>query len=404
MIPGLLPLAPNTVGFLAAAGSLILLAWSPWRRWFLQALVTASLLVAATWLRPLDAVALFAFLAVPYMAAAAFWGRKDAAIEPITIAVLAWQVALFLIVKRYAWFDVLGYLDYPVSMIGVSYIMFRQIHLIVNAPFLGHLPFGMTHYLGFMLSPWTLIAGPIQQYDAFCNGLEHIGRPENADLLKDFHRIVNGLIKAFVFAPLFLEPSKVTLLTQPDADWIDFFVVLYGYPVYLYLNFSGYVDVVIGSARLAGFTTLPENFNRPYLARNPADFWTRWHISFGIWVRHYVFTPLSLKLIQRTSARWEGLMMALAVMITFFLVGAWHGTTSNFIAFGLLQGGGVVTASSFGRWLKRRLGAERNKALENHQGVRWASVFVCFHFTCATFLTLNNSIDEIIGSLGVFLF
>ena len=342
MIPGLSALSPSAIGFLAVTGSLILLAWSPWRRWFLHAFVTASFLVALTWLEPLDAGALFVFLVVPYMAAAASWGRKDAANGLMAVVVLVWQVALFLVIKRYAWFDVLGALDHPVAVIGVSYIMFRQIHLIVDAPFLGHLPFGMLRYLGFMLSPWTLIAGPIQQYDSFCDGLEHIGRPENDDALKDLHRIVNGLIKAFVIAPLFLEPSKITLLAQPDADWFDFLVVLYGYPVYLYLNFSGYTDVVIGSARLAGFSTLPENFNRPYLARNPAEFWTRWHISFGTWIRHYVFNPLTLKLIHRAPARWEGLMMAIAVMITFYLVGAWHGTTSNFIAARGRRGDGLL--------------------------------------------------------------
>ena len=58
--------------------------------------------------------------------------------------------------------------------------------------------------------------------------------------------------------------------------------------MYLYFNFSGYTDVVIGSAGLLGFT-LPENFNRPYLARNVLDFWNRWHISLTHWIRDYVF-------------------------------------------------------------------------------------------------------------------
>jgi len=210
--------------------------------------------------------------------------------------------------------------------------------------------------------------------------------------------------KAFIIAPVFLEPSRVSTLGLPDATMQDFFIVLYGYPIYIYLNFSGYVDIVIGAARLAGFTTLPENFNRPYLARNPADFWTRWHISFGIWVRHYVFMPLSTQLVMRAPARWGGAMMAIAVLVTFYLVGAWHGTTSNYVVFGLLQGVGVIVSSAFAKELRRRYGNARCKQWGKLPTVRWASVFLCFHFICATLIVLNNSLQETVGSLGIFLF
>lgn len=403
MIPGLAAMTPGTVSFLALSGSLVLLAWSPWRARFLEGLTLAGLIMLATWLKPLDAVAVVIFLAGPYLAARVLWGRKDLGGGAVTWAVLIWQIVLFLVVKRYGGFDYLGDFGYPVSVIGASYILFRQIHLVVDAPYLAHLPFGVFRYLPYTISPWTLIAGPIQRYDGFCNGLEHIGRPENDAVLKASHRVVNGLIKAFIIAPVFLAPSTVTSLALPQADWIDFFIVLYGYPVYLYLNFSGYVDIVIGAARLCGFTTLPENFNRPYLARNPGEFWTRWHMSFGVWIRHYIFTPLSTFLVKRAPARLGGLMLVVTVLVTFYLVGLWHGPTWNFITFGLLQGTGVVISAGFGRWLKRRVGKESYAAIEANQKLRWLAVFLCFNFTCATFLFLNNSVEDIVGSLQVFL-
>jgi len=404
MIPGLDSLVPNSIGYLLFAAALVLLAWSPLRQWFVHGLSVAGLVVVLSWLSPPDVLALIVFMAIPYIAAVRVWGRKEMFGGSVAGLVLAWQIVLFLVVKRYAWFDILGVLDHPVSIIGVSYIMFRQIHLIVDAPFAGHLPFGIVRYIAFTLSPWTLIAGPIQRYDAFCKGIDDVRRPDTADVRKDSHRIVNGLIKAFVIAPVFLEPSRVATLALPDATVWDLLIVFYGYPVYLYLNFSGYVDIVIGAARLTGFTTLPENFNRPYLARNPADFWTRWHMSFGVWVRHYVFTPLSTRLVKHAPARWGGAMMALAVMITFYLVGAWHGTTSNFIVFGLLQGAGVVVSSAFGKALRRRLGGDKYKRLNAQPVIHWASVFLCFHFTCATFMVLNNSAEEITNALATFLF
>lgn len=396
-------MTPNSVSFLALNGCLVLLAWSPWRARFLEGLALAAILMLATWLKPFDALALSIFLIGPYLMTKSLWGRKDRGGGAFTRVVLIWQLFLFLIIKRYGGFDLLGGLGHPVAVIGVSYFLFRQIHLVVDAPYMAHISFNFLRYLTFILSPWTLIAGPIQRYDSFHSGLEQIGRPESDAVRKAGHRIVNGLLKAFVIAPVFLDPSAITNLEAPTADWIDFFIVLYGYPIYLFLNFSGYVDIVIGTACLCGFTTLPENFNRPYLARNPADFWTRWHMSFGVWVRHYVFTPLSAFLIKRAPARLDGLMMTITVLITFYLVGAWHGTTINFVIFGLLQGIGVVVSAGFGRWLKRLVGKEKYKSIESHQGLRWLAIVLCFNFTCATFLLLNNTVDEVVRSLQAFL-
>ena len=96
--------------------------------------------------------------------------------------------------------------------------------------------------------------------------------------------------------------------------------------------------------------------------------------------------------------------MALAVMVTFYLVGAWHGTTENFVVFGLLQGVGVVVSAAFGRSMRRRLGKAGMAQFESRPLVRWTSVFLCFHFTCATFMLLNNSIEEVVTALAAFLF
>jgi len=367
VIPGLGPIAPNGIAYLALASGLVLLAWSSRRDYFIHALALTGAVMAISWLGPGDLLAMLAFQVAPFVAIGRLWGKKQAAAGRMAVAVIALQIALFLVFKRYAWFDVLGTFDLPVTVVGISYILFRQIHLLIEAPYLGHLPFSLSRYLAFTLSPWTLIAGPIQRYDGFCAGLGEVGRPAADKALAALHRIASGLIKAFVLAPLLLPSADIGLLTRPTADWLDFAIVLYSYPAYLYLNFSGYVDVVIGIARVCGFTTLPENFDRPYLARNVRDFWTRWHISFGIWVRHFVFTPLSTALIRRAPANMAGLMMALTVMITFYLVGAWHGTTLNFVAFGLMQGAGVVVSASFERTLRRMLGKPGMKALDGNK-------------------------------------
>src|SRR6202044_372706 len=98
-------------------------------------------------------------------------------------------------------------------------------------------------------------------------------------------------------------------------------------------------DVVIAVARCFRIV-LPENFNRPFSAPNALNFWARWHISLSQWLKTYVYTPLLVGLMRRfPSPAAEPLFATIAFFVTFFLVGVWHGQTSEFIVFGFLQGG-----------------------------------------------------------------
>jgi D-alanyl-lipoteichoic acid acyltransferase DltB (MBOAT superfamily) len=161
--------------------------------------------------------------------------------------------------------------------------------------------------------------------------------------------------------------------------------------------------MVIAIARLCGVDTLPENFNRPYLARNVMDFWTRWHMSFGTWIRHYVFTPMSKHLMKAAPPAAHNLVLAVTVIVTFVIVGAWHGTTLNFIVFGLLHGGAIIVISAYGRVLKTLLDRKRRKAFETHPLVHAVSIVLCFHFVCATILLFPNSVGDLTAALDGFL-
>ncbi|MCP5367801.1 MAG: hypothetical protein H6907_02265 [Hyphomicrobiales bacterium] len=392
--------APNGIGFALLASGLILLAWSRFSRLFLPALGVASLVAAAAWSGPAELAALVLFLVPPYVAARAVWGHEGRQGTRLAMATIAWQVALFAVLRGYPFVDLLGWLGHPLAVVGLSYILFRQIHLILEAPFLGDLPLDPWRYLTFLLAFWTLLAGPIQRYPAFVEGLAAVGRPGNDAALAAGHRVVNGLIKAFLLAPVFLKSGDVRLLQAPGSDWLDFAVLFYSFPVYLYLNFSGYTDVMIGVARLCGVTTLPENFNRPYLARNVQDFWARWHMSFSSWIQHYLFNPLAKYLVGR-APRHGGAMTALAVMVTFLLLGAWHGTTANYLVFGLLHGVGVIAVALWGEFLKARLGRAGRKALLARTDVRVVATVVTFHYVCATLMVFNTPLDRLAIPLAI---
>lgn len=404
MIPALGPISVHHIGFAVVATGLILLAWSRWKTFFPAVFLAASLVIVATWLGPLDALALAVFLAAPYPAIACLWGRKDTNGFPLMAGVIVFLVILFVYLKRYDWIAQIPLFSHPIAIIGLSFMLFRVIHLVVEAPYLGHLPFGPGRYLGFVLAFWTLISGPIQRYDAFVHGMAAIGRPPDAEALRFAHRTVTGLIKAFLIAPLFLGASDLSLLRGPSADWLDFAVVFYAYPVYLYLNFSGYTDAMIGIAGLCGMTTMPENFNRPYLARNIQDFWGRWHMSFGTWIKHYLFTPLMKSLLSIPGGRTKDVAATVAaVVITFLVVGAWHGTSASFIVFGLLHGLAVLTAVAWGMLLVRLLGKKGRRQFENRPWVRVTAIFLCFHYVCATFALIPNDLGVLARTLRHFL-
>jgi D-alanyl-lipoteichoic acid acyltransferase DltB (MBOAT superfamily) len=119
-----------------------------------------------------------------------------------------------------------------------------------------------------------------------------------------------------------LEGTPGTLLL------INFFVQFF----YLYFNFSGYTDIVLGISKVFQVDLL-NNFNRPLFATSVSDYWRRWHISLTTWCNDYIFKRIILKRIK-----WGQWASVYAVIITFLIIGIWHGANWNFIILGLLQG------------------------------------------------------------------
>ena len=103
-----------------------------------------------------------------------------------------------------------------------------------------------------------------------------------------------------------------------------------GFGIQIYCDFSGYSDIAIGAALILGFK-LPVNFNKPYFATSPSDFWRRWHIALSSWLRDYLYIPLG-------GNRKSKPKLYLNLFITMFLGGLWHGASWNFVLWGALHG------------------------------------------------------------------
>lgn len=176
-----------------------------------------------------------------------------------------------------------------------------------------------------------LVAGPIVRAKDF---LPQINMPTrisveqwNAGMLMIFM----GLFKKIIIADLLAFLAVDAIFENPaQYSSVDLLFGLYAYTFQIYCDFSGYSDIAIGLALLLGFT-LPINFNRPYMAQSPSDFWRRWHISLSGWLRDYLYISLGGNKVSK-------ILTYRNLMITMLLGGLWHGAAYNFILWGTFHG------------------------------------------------------------------
>jgi alginate O-acetyltransferase complex protein AlgI len=125
--------------------------------------------------------------------------------------------------------------------------------------------------------------------------------------------------------------------------------IVLAYTMQLYFDFSGYTDMVLGVSMFFGIT-LPPNFNNPYLATSPAEFWKRWHISLSNWFNYYLFSPISRSLLRKWGTEKREQAQYVANLSTMALVGLWHGAGWNYILWGIYHG----ALLNLNAWWKRK--------------------------------------------------
>jgi alginate O-acetyltransferase complex protein AlgI len=286
-------------------------------------------------------------------------------------------VGIVVIVASYSWLK--KYTFIPSSWLlpsayftlGLSYIFFRILSLLVthsaqDSP----TPLRPIKYLIYLLNFTTLVSGPIQSYEAFAQD-QFAPKPLSLDAAiigLQLERIIRGFFKVTVLAMLLFAFQQDALRdlsspTTPAAVPFKVFILIVIYPFFLYANFSGYIDIVIGLARLMR-VVLPENFNRPFSAASFIEFWTRWHITLSQWLKAHVYNPLLIALMRKASSvSLEPMIGVFCFFVTFFLVGLWHGRTSEFLAFGLLLGGGMAVNKLWQIGMAKVMGRKRYRQL-----------------------------------------
>jgi alginate O-acetyltransferase complex protein AlgI len=252
----------------------------------------------------------------------------------------------------------------PAAWLGLSYLLFRLLHLLLEAR-KGQLPdLDRRGLIIYALFPAALIAGPIDRWPRFKSDLDRVGEPFRPEHVTDgVWRILIGAFKKFVIAD-YLAQLPIDLAAYPHSTPIPIlWLALYGYGLMLYFDFSGYTDMAIGAAQLIGFH-LPENFDRPYLKTNLARFWQAWHITLSSWARDYVFFPLARTLRSRVARFPANAAALLCHLTTMIVIGVWHGFAWTFVAWGVWHGLGLFAVKVWGDFTRPR----------HLRGTRWTPI------------------------------
>ena len=321
-------------------------------------------------------------------------------------------IFVYIWLKKYTFLPESIFLHSPYFTLGLSYILFRVLHLLIetgDGDEKQHI--GLGAYLLYTLNFTTLVSGPIQRYDDFARdqfaSQPIVLGPRTIGL--QLERIVRGFFKVNVLALLLhaVQEDALAQMSQPlplTHKMFSAFRMAVVYPFFLYANFSGYIDIVIALALLMR-VRLPENFDRPFSASSFLDFWSRWHITLSTWLKTYVYNPLLMALMRRISSiRLEPFLGVFCFFVTFFLVGIWHGRTSEFVLFGALQGGGISINKLWQLGLAQALGRKGYKALaKNPIYVAFGRglTFSWFAFTLFWFWANWKQIDKVFAALGI---
>lgn len=192
-----------------------------------------------------------------------------------------------------------------------------------------------------------LVAGPIERSTFLIPQLQ---RSRQIDWER-FRRGCLWLIQGYFYKSVVADsvaPYVDEIYAMPgDFSGPVLLLATFGFALQVFGDFAGYTLIARGCSCWLGID-LSVNFRRPYLARDPAEFWRRWHITLSDWFRNYLFTPLALFSARRFSPAWA---QAVPIWVTFVMIGIWHGAGWNFVLFGAYWGGWLV---AFERWRKWR--------------------------------------------------
>ena len=342
------------------------------------------------------------FLLLGYTAVRFVRGRGTAAL----VSSLTALTAVFVVLRGYGFDDTTLFRAVGANVIalaGVSFLFFKMVHVVVDVSSgtIPHVPFA--RYLNYCLNFTTVLMGPIQRFQDFATQWD--GRDATSPLAFEqavdaTNRVLRGFLKAFVLAPYLAPYALAPGLAIDSLSAGEALLRIYTFYIFLYLDFSGYCDIVIGIGSLMGIRP-PENFDFPFLARNVSAYWLRVHRSLTQWLTDYIFTPsYTWTLRARGLARHGFLALAACLLLTMLVAGVWHGTTANFAVFGIIHGVALVVMRGYDQAMTRWLGRARFHKLQESRLATVAAVFLTYNFTSLAYVFFVLNVRDGMHLLG----
>jgi alginate O-acetyltransferase complex protein AlgI len=216
--------------------------------------------------------------------------------------------------------------------IGISFYTFETLTYAIDVYRGIHAPLKkIHHYLLYIVCFPKLIAGPIVRFNVIADQIPN--RTETIDnQIFGFYRFSIGLAKKVLIANALGEFATTTMnLPFDQLDTASAWLGILAYTFQIYFDFSGYSDMAIGIGKIMGFS-FSENFDNPYNSRSITEFWRRWHMTLGTWMKNYLYIPLGGNQVSSKSRLYFNLILV------FLLSGLWHGASWNFVIWGAFHG------------------------------------------------------------------
>jgi alginate O-acetyltransferase complex protein AlgI len=217
-----------------------------------------------------------------------------------------------------------------IAPLGISFFCFECIAYLADVYRGAPATYDLLKFSAYKLFFPKLISGPITRFHPLAAQLQTLKFPASNQLVEGLWLIACGAVKKLVLADHLATLVNLTFTNVQRAGSGDLWLAIFAYGLQLYLDFSGYVDVARGSAILLG-VDLPQNFNFPYLSTSIADFWRRWHMTLGDWLRNYLYFPLGGSRQGLVRTCWN-------LVIVMAIAGIWHGAAWGFVVWGILHG------------------------------------------------------------------
>lgn len=234
--------------------------------------------------------------------------------------------------------------------IGISFYTFETITYVVDVYRRVHEPLKKfwDYQLYIILFP-KLIAGPIIRYHDIADQIyDHTEHETLDNKLRGMYRFVIGLAKKVIIAnTMGANADAIFAIPHDQLGTYTAWMGALAYTFQIYFDFSGYSDMAIGLALMMGFR-FPENFNNPYTAKSVTDFWRKWHITLGAWMKNYLYIPLGGNRVDSKTRLYFNLWLV------FLASGLWHGAAWGFIFWGAYHGTFLVLERVFlSKWLAK---------------------------------------------------